>query len=146
MSGIVCAIRGGPDSQPTIHRSITLAQETGKTIFFLYVVNLDFLSSTATSRTHVVLEEMQEMGEFIMRTAQAQALAKGVSAEIAVRQGHVGTEIIKICQEIQADFVVLGRPRQKAKADVFTQERLNQFAQHIEKESHATVVFAEVGS
>ena len=145
MSGIVCAIRGGPDSQPTISQSIALAKETGQIIYFLYVVNLDFLSHTATSRTRVVQNEMQQMGEFILLTAQSQALDKGASAEIVVRQGQVSTEIIELCRAIKANYVVLGRPRGLTDADVFTHERLDQFAQHIEQESHAKVVLAQVG-
>ncbi|RMF49572.1 MAG: universal stress protein, partial [Anaerolineae bacterium] len=47
MSAIVCAIRGGPASQPTIRRAIALALETSLPLHFLYVVNLDFLSSTS---------------------------------------------------------------------------------------------------
>ena len=39
MSGIVCAIRGGPDSQPTIRRAISLAKETNLSLYFLYVIN-----------------------------------------------------------------------------------------------------------
>lgn len=144
MSGIVSAIRGGPDSQPTIRQSIALAQETGQTIYFLYVVNLDFLSHTAASHIHVVRQEMKEMGEFILLTAQAQAIEKGTLAEIVVREGQVGEEIIALCLSLQADYVVLGRPRGQAKADVFTHERLDQFAQHIQQESHAKVVLAEV--
>jgi K+-sensing histidine kinase KdpD len=144
MSGIVCAIRGGPDSQPTISQSIALAQETGQIIYFLYVVNLDFLSHTATSRTRVVQHEMQEMGEFILLTAQTQALDKGITAEIVIRQGQVSTEIIELCRTIKANYVVLGRPRGKTEADVFTHDRLKQFTQHIERESHAKVVLAQV--
>lgn len=49
MPGIVCAIRGGPSSQPTIATSIKLASETGETIHFLYVVNLDFLTHSSSS-------------------------------------------------------------------------------------------------
>ena len=37
MPGIVCAIRGGPASRPTIAKSIQLAEETGLTLYFLYV-------------------------------------------------------------------------------------------------------------
>ena len=44
MPGILCAVRGGPASQPTIAKAIALAQETGLPLYFLYVVNLDFLS------------------------------------------------------------------------------------------------------
>ena len=144
MSGIVCAVRGGPDSQPTILQSIALAQETRQTIYFLYVVNLDFLSHTATSRIHVVRQEMKEMGEFILLTAQAQAIEQGLDAEIVVREGQVGKEIIALCLSVQADYVVLGRPRGQADANIFTHERLNQFAEHIQQESHAKVVLAKV--
>ena len=51
MPGIVCAVRGGPASQPTIEKAIALALETGLPLCFLYVVNLDFLSQTPTSRS-----------------------------------------------------------------------------------------------
>ena len=34
MSGILCAIRGGPSSRPTIATSIQLAQETDEVDYF----------------------------------------------------------------------------------------------------------------
>ncbi|MCB0240075.1 MAG: hypothetical protein KDH08_15830, partial [Anaerolineae bacterium] len=77
MSGIVCAVRGGPASQPTVSRSIALAAETGLPLYFLYVVNLEFLDHTASSRTHTISKEMAEMGEFILMAAQAKAEAQG---------------------------------------------------------------------
>ena len=73
MPGIVCAIRGGPASQPTIQKAIQLAEKTHQTVYFLYVVNLDFLTLTSTSRVHVVEKELHQMGEFILLTAQTQA-------------------------------------------------------------------------
>ncbi len=142
MPGIVCALRGGPDSQPTIRKSIALAEETGQTIYFLYVVNLDFLSHTSTSRVKVAAREMRQMGEFILLTAQAQALEKGVAAETVVRQGNVSEEIIELCRSLGADYVVLGLPRGQEAADVFTQDRLQEFARQIEQESGAKAVFA----
>ena len=84
MSGIVCAVRGGPASQPTIHKAILLAQETGQKIHYLYVVNLDFLERTASSRTHTITKELRQMGEFILLTAQVQAQSQGVDADGAI--------------------------------------------------------------
>ena len=103
MSGIVCALRGGPDSQPTIRTAINLAKETGQTVYFLYVINLDFLTYTSTSRIHVVAQEMRQMGEFILLTAQAQAEAQNIKAQGIVRQGQVRKEIIQFCHEIEAE-------------------------------------------
>lgn len=140
MSGIVCAIRGGPTSQPTIHRAIALAQELEGQIHFLYVVNLDFLERTASSRTHTITKEMRQMGEFILLTAQVQAQKQGVVANGAVREGNVGQEIISFCQETQADYVVLGSPRGEHETNAFTRESLNRFARLIEESSGAKAV------
>jgi nucleotide-binding universal stress UspA family protein len=110
MSGIVCAIRGGPASQPTIEQAIATAKETGLSLYFVYIVNLDFLSHTASSRVQIVSDEMRQMGEFILLAAQSQAAAQNIAAEGEVRHGNVREEIIKLCHEIQADYLVLGYP------------------------------------
>jgi nucleotide-binding universal stress UspA family protein len=143
MPGIVCAIRGGPASQPTIHRAITLAEDTGLKILFLYVVNLDFLERTASSRTHTITKELRQMGDFILLTAQDQANSKGIIADGIIREGNVGKEIIRLCQEIQADYIVLGSPIGEHEHNEFTRERLNRFASFIENTSGAKAVLPE---
>jgi nucleotide-binding universal stress UspA family protein len=145
MPGIVCAIRGGPASRPTIDKSIQLAVETGLPLFFLYVVNLDFLSHTSSSRIHLISKELVEMGEFILLTAQSDAEVKGIKAQGIVRQGIVRDEIVRLCQETSADYVVLGKPKkQPDKENVFTHEHLNKFSERIEAESQAKIILAEV--
>lgn len=143
MADIVCAIRGGPASQPTIDKAIAIAEETGLTIRFLYVVNLDFLERTASSRTHTISKELHQMGNFILLTAQQQASTRGVTADGIIREGKVGEEIVRLCQEIKAEYLVLGRPTGKHENNAFTQERMRQFALFIENTSGAKVVLAE---
>ena len=142
MSGIVCPIRGGPTSQSTIREAIRLAKEHGSPLHFVYVVNLDFLSFTSHTRIHTITEEMRELGEFILLTAQTQADAQGVSAVGDVLEGNVLEQIIKFSHEIQANYVVLGRPKIDTHESVFTHESLNQFKSRIETETGAKVVFA----
>jgi nucleotide-binding universal stress UspA family protein len=143
MSGIVCAIRGGPASQPTISRAIVLAQETGLPLRFLYVVNLDFLSQTPTSRVHTISQEMHQMGEFILLMAQEAAARQGVIAERVVRHGSVGEELIGLCHELDADYLVLGKPRVEQEDTVFTQDLLHQFVARTEEQTGAKVIFPE---
>ncbi len=143
MTGIVCAIRGGPDSQPTISRAITLAQETDLPLYFLYVVNLDFLVHTSSTRTHVISEQMHQMGEFILLAAQASASQQEVSAEGIVRHGDVGEEIVNLCHELEADYVVLGRPRLDLEESVFNHELWQQFIERAEQQTGASVVLAD---
>jgi nucleotide-binding universal stress UspA family protein len=141
MPGIVCAVRGGPASQPTIAKAIALAQETGLPLYFLYVVNLDFLSQTRTSRVHTISQEMHQMGEFILLMAREAAARQGISAEVVVRHGNVGEELIGLCHELEADYLVLGKPKVEQEDSVFTQELLREFVARTEEQTGATVVF-----
>lgn len=144
MSGIICAVRGGPDSQSTIDEAISLAIEVNLPLYFFYVVNLDFMSHTQTSKTHTISDQLHQMGEFILLTAQERAEARGVHAEAIIRQGNVREEIIKVAHELEADYFVLGLPVGEAEKNVFLSDRIREFGESIEQESGATVVL--VGS
>lgn len=141
MSGIVCAIRGGPASQPTIERAITLAKETELPLYFIYVVNLDFLTRTQSSRVHTIEKELHNMGEFILLTAQAKAEEEGIRAEGIVRQGSVGDEIIAVSNELEVNYVVLGSPQGVQDADAFTRDHFSKFVSRIEEECGAEVIY-----
>jgi nucleotide-binding universal stress UspA family protein len=143
MGGIVCAIRGGPDSQPTIARAIALAQETGLPLYFLYVVNLDFLSHAGSLRVHTISAELRQMGEFILLSAQSQAASQGATAGGIVRSGNVGEEITRLCHELAADYLVLGAPQARREESHFTDRQLAEFVKQTEAETGARVVLAE---
>jgi nucleotide-binding universal stress UspA family protein len=145
MSGIICAIRGGPDSRVTIGKAIELAQATGLPLYFLYVVNLDFLAHTSSTRMHTISKEMRQMGEFILLTAQTTASTQGITAEGVVRQGNVGEEIVDLCHQLAADYLILGRPRFQEEENVFDRERLQQFMEQTEKQTGARVILPEGG-
>lgn len=142
MSGIVCAIRGGPSSQPTINSAITLAKDEDLPLYFIYVINLEFLSRTQTSKVQTAEKQLERMGEFILLTAQAKAEEDGVSAEGLVRHGIVGEEIIEVSTEYNANYVVLGTPRGTHDVDHFTLDHFSEFVQRIEDETQAKVIFS----
>ncbi len=143
MSGIVCAVRGGPDSQPTLQRAIRLARETHLPLFFLYVVNLEFLDRTASSRTYIISKEMAQMGEFILLTAQAQAEAHGIEARGVVKHGRVTEEIAAFCREIGAVYLVIGQPQIQNEDSLFTATRHQEFIERIENQTRAKVILPE---
>lgn len=145
MSGIICAIRGGPDSQVTINKAIDLAEKTALPLSFLYVVNLDFLTRTSSTRLHTISKEMHQMGEFILLAAQATASARGITAGGIVRQGNVGEEIVALCHELHADYLVLGQPQFHEEDSLFNQERLRRFIEQTESQTGARVIVPEGG-
>ncbi|MBN1265266.1 MAG: universal stress protein [Anaerolineales bacterium] len=140
MGGIVCAVRGGPDSRDTIETSINLAKKTSLPLHFLYVVNLDFLSHTTRSSSDTVAEQMKQMGEFILLSAQESADAEGVHPNGIIRQGPVKECIINVCHEVEADYLVLGRPAVHGKNTIFSHEKLEALIKEFEEKSGAEVV------
>ncbi len=145
MPGIICAIRGGPASQPTIQTAIQLGRETGLPLYFLYIINLDFLVHTTSSRTALISKELEAMGEFILLKARSEAEARQVAASGIIRKGNVLEEILQLCEEMNADYIVLGRPKGQSEENVFTDERLNAFARKAEANG-ARIVLATADS
>lgn len=145
MPGITCAIRGGPDSQPTIQKAISLAQENSLPLYFLYIVNLDFLVHTQMGRVHTITDQLDQMGEFILLTAQSKAQKKGVEAEGVIRHGNVREEIVEFAKEVKADYVVLGLPTgdDESEQNEFAADRIREFGEIIEQESGANAIFVE---
>lgn len=143
MAGVICPIRGGPGSKTTIEAAIQLAKNETMPLTFLYVVNLDFMTHTESSRVRVVTSELESMGDFILISAQAQAEEQNVEAQTEIRHGEVGEQIVELAREINADFLVMGRPGGEGDQHVFDQARLEQFVERIESESGAKVIIAQ---
>jgi len=143
MPGIISAIRGGPGSQPTIEKAIAFSKEQNLPLYFLYVVNLDFLARTETSRTQFLSQEMREMGEFILLLASERAARQNVDVKTFVRQGEFRDELIQLCHELNADYVILGQPRRQKDTDLFTSQQLSDFVNHLEVETGASVILVE---
>ncbi len=145
MSGIVCAVRGGPASQPTIARAISLAKETGLPLHFVYIVNLDFLATAIMPyRPKTVFDELDQMGEFILLKTQSEAAQQGVTSHTVVRHGDVMEEVTALCREIEADYVILGKP--KGGSGLLADEKLDEVQSNIEAATQAKVVWSEADS
>jgi hypothetical protein len=142
MSGIVCALRGGQDSRAAITRAVTLAQETSLPVHFLYVINRDYFPDASTRRTQTVVEQMRQMGNSMILTAQAIANSHGVAARGAVRYGNVEEELVGSCHDVGADYLVLNRPNDETDTNTFTPTQLGQLHHRIEQETKAKVVFS----
>ncbi len=146
MPGIVCAVRGGEQSQPTIAEAVQIAAETFLPLYFLYVVNLDFLSHATTGHITTVREEIFDMGEFILAQAQQEAKKKGIKAEGVVREGKVAEEIITLSKELEANYIVIGSPIHESENNVFPVSRFQLFVKRLADETGAEVVLAGGGS
>lgn len=140
MGVILCAIRGGPECLPTIAQAITLAQEAGLPVHFLYIVNRDLLSSVTGVHVRAISGQIRQMGRAVLRTALAWASTEDVTAQGVIRQGDVGDEITNLCRDLGADYLILGRPQAQEEKNVFSEALFAQFIERIEKQTGAKVV------
>lgn len=138
MGKILCATRGGEDSQRTQRAAIALAKERGDELAFLYVADASFLDKIAAAVVVDVESEMEQMGRFQLILAQEQAAEEGVSAQIAIRHGHLREEMVKAAQELGATSIVLGQPQQETA--VFDESDLEEFAAEMEVKTGAEVL------
>lgn len=142
MPGIICAIRGGPSSQSTIERSIDLSLKNGQTIYFLYVVNLDFLTHSSSSRFERIKKDISQMGEFILLDAQEKAQKQQTDAEIVIADGDVVEEIIQLALEKAADYIILGTPVKENENNIFVPAKFQKTIKYITEETQAKVILS----
>ena len=136
MSAIVCAIRGGEESHATINRAIDLAEEMKLPLYYLYVVNEDDFSDLQGDQLKVNLDWLFHVGNTILSIA----VSKSNTADGIIRSGKVREKILALCQELDADYLVLGKPGIDEKRNTFTNKKLKRFCKRVEWKSNARSV------
>jgi nucleotide-binding universal stress UspA family protein len=130
MAKILCATRGGTASYQAQDAASRLAVEQGDELFFLYVVNIEFLDVTARAvRPDIVEAEMEKLGTFLLEMARERAAEQGISAGIILRHGALREELAAVAGELQVDTIVLGKP---AEGSVYSLKELESFAAELE--------------
>lgn len=137
MGNILCATRGGEDSQHAQQAAIALAKERGDGLTFLYVADVSFLAQIAAPVVVDIEAELDQMGRFQLAMAREQAAEQGVDAQVAIRHGHLRPELIKAARELSATLIVLGRPR--GRTAIFDEANLQLFAADLALETGAEV-------
>ena len=107
---ILCPVRGGKSSAPTIDKAIELAQTLPAPLVLLYIVDLDFLGLATVARVKIMADELAETGEFTLHVLAEKARNRGViKVECVVREGEMGQVIREVAGEVEATAVVLGQ-------------------------------------
>lgn len=127
---IVCATRGGEGSHAVQIAAIRQAKETGCPLVFLYVTDPTSLGKFDDLLITAVKDELNWMGETLLRTAQRRADDAQLHSEVRIRQGNVRAEISLFLKECNAGLLLLGAPRGTT-ANVFGDDAVEKFAQSI---------------
>ena len=108
MTRILCPTRGGEASYPNQDYVISLAKERGAELLFLYIADVQFLNQIASPVVVDVVQEIEDMGEFLLVMAQERAEKAGVDAKHTVRRGIFREALTQAITENEVDIVVLG--------------------------------------
>lgn len=136
-STILCATRGGKDSQHTHEQAIALARARNAELIFLYVFDRYILQKFATPIVINVEEQVKHMLAYLQSTAQEQAEDSGVQARVIVRTGNLLDQLKAISDEQRISLIVLGTPA--GESSLFKLEALRAFQAEVEEETNVPV-------
>jgi cation:H+ antiporter len=134
---ILCATRGGKDSQHTHKQAIALARARSAELIFLYVFDRFILQKFATPIVINVEEQVKQMLGYLQITAQEQAEDAGVPAQVIVRTGNLLDQLKAISEERRVSLIVLGAPA--GESSLFKLEALRAFQAEVEAETSVPV-------
>ncbi len=144
MDKILCSTRGGEASILTQEAAIQRAKETGASLTFFFVTDVEFLAhANYGMRQDIVISEMDNMAEFLMVMAVERAEKAGVQAGYLIRHGQLERELKAAVREENFALVVLGRPEGEESAFKFSE--LRALAARIERDTGVEVWIPETG-
>ncbi len=131
---IFCAVRGSPQSRPTVTRAINLALEASGRLTFFYVVDVEFQAQAVIgSPLSVIHQELISGAEFTLLILKDRAERRGVTeVELLLREGELRTQLLDLVREVQPDVLVLGWPLRGAGRPRFETDEFSAFIDELQ--------------
>ena len=116
MKGIIAAIDGSETSSRVVDFATDLAEKFGTKLFLLDVVDHGWPPEWALAEYAKPEQSVRAMAEFAesiaresVKRARMQAIERGVrEIREEVRFGDPAEEILKFCEEVNADIIIVG--------------------------------------
>lgn len=106
---ILVAIDGSEPANHALEAAIGEAETGNAEIHVIYVVESGLFSSLPMDNTlEIIYSVLQKEGEEILESARVKADAAGVPFTPHLRQGHAGSQIISLAEELGVDRIILG--------------------------------------
>jgi len=106
---ILVAIDGSEPANRAFEEAIGEARVWKAEIHVVYVVESGLFSSLPMDNTlEIIYSVLQKEGEDILAAARKKGEAADVTVTTHLRQGHAGSQIVALAEELGADQIVLG--------------------------------------
>jgi len=106
---ILAAIDGSRKSEAALDIAIGEAKLHGAALHVVYVIETGLFSSIPMDNTwEVIYGLLENQGKEAHLAAAKRAERQGVGITTHLKQGHAGTEILKLAGDLGADLIVVG--------------------------------------
>jgi nucleotide-binding universal stress UspA family protein len=140
---LICAVRGQPESRKTVTRAIDIALEHDARLTFCLVIDAKFIGQSAPTLTSLqaAYRQLEDLGEFSMLILCDRAQRRGVKqVDYLIRKGNIPKQLRLLAHEVDAELMVLGRPKHGVGQSVFTPAEFDSFVESLEKDPGIQIV------
>jgi nucleotide-binding universal stress UspA family protein len=108
-TNILVTIDGSDASQRALERAVEEAKVWNAKLHVAYVVESGLFSSLPADNTvEIMFRVLEKEGKEVLEQAKKYAAEKDVTAITHMKQGHAGSEVITLADNIKADLIVVG--------------------------------------
>ena len=108
-TNILVAVDGSQASDRAIEQAVDEAKVWNAKLHAVYVVETGLFTSLPSDNTIEILYRVLETeGNAVLEKAKKTAAKSGVTLITHTKQGHAGTEIIKLAEQEKSDLIIAG--------------------------------------
>ena len=108
-TNILIALDGSEASQRALSRAVDEAKVWNARLQAIYIVETGLFSSLPLDNTvEIMYRVLEKEGKAVLERAEKSAAEKGVTIITHMKQGHAGSEIVALAEEVKSDLIMVG--------------------------------------
>jgi nucleotide-binding universal stress UspA family protein len=108
-TNILIALDGSEAGQRALSKAIDEAKVWNAQLQAIYVVETGLFSSLPLDNTvEIMYSVLEKEGKAVLERAKKSAAEKGVTIITHMKQGHAGSEIVALAEEVKSDLIMVG--------------------------------------
>ena len=108
-TNILIALDGSEAGQRALSKAVDEAKVWNAQLQAMYVVETGLFSSLPLDNTvEIMYRVLEKEGKAVLERAKKSAAEKGVTIITHMKQGHAGSEIVALAEEVKSDLIMVG--------------------------------------
>ena len=108
-TNILIALDGSEAGQRALSKAIDEAKVWNAQLQAIYVVETGLFSSLPLDNTvEIMYRVLEKEGKAVLERAEKSAAEKGVTIITHMKQGHAGSEIVALAEDVKSDLIMVG--------------------------------------